>query len=80
MLFGGFDKFVLLDKEVERNLKYRGYGSRPDLDYGRYRRGPWYYRPSYYGPAYYSPLVSYSAHRDDQGVYWGSSAKRRAGL
>jgi hypothetical protein len=61
ILFGGFDKFVLLDKEVERNLEYRGYGYRPDLDYGRYRRGPWYYGQRYYGPADYRPLVSYSA-------------------
>ncbi len=62
MLFGGYDKFVMLEKDIERNVKYRDAGYYPHFGYGLhhghrhgYHHGLWYYEP-----AYYTPLVSYS--------------------
>lgn len=39
MLFGGYDTFVILDKEIERKVAYRGYGVyRPHIGFGFSRR------------------------------------------
>ncbi len=59
MLFGGFDQFVLLDKDVERNVEYQGYGYQPHFGFGHFHGH--HHGLSYYGPTHYSPLVSYSA-------------------
>ena len=62
MLFGGYEKFVMLEKDIERNVEYRDTGYYPPFGYGLHHghhhghhHGLWYY-----GPVYYSPLVSYS--------------------
>ncbi len=62
MLFGGYDKFVMLEKDIERNDKYWDAGSYPHFGYGLHhgRRHGHHYGLRYYGPAYYTPLVSYS--------------------
>ena len=63
MLFRGYDKFVMLEKDVERNVEYWGTGYYPHFGFGLHHghhhghhHGLWYY-----GPTRYSPLVSYSA-------------------
>ncbi len=62
MLFGGHDKFVMLEKDIERNVEYRDTGYYPnfeyDLSHGHHRGH--HHGLRYYGPVYYSPLVSYS--------------------
>ncbi len=62
MLFGGYDKFVMLETDIERNVKYWDAGYYPHFGYGLhhgYRHG-YHHGLGYYGPAYYTPLVSYS--------------------
>ncbi len=57
MLVGGYDTFVMLEKDIERNVEYLETGYYPHFGYGRgHGYGLWYY-----GPVYHSPLVSYSA-------------------
>jgi len=64
MLFGGFDKFVILEKEIERNVVYQGYGAyRPYFGFGSSRRRHFGY--GYYGsyaPDRYYPRVSYAGY------------------
>ncbi len=58
MLFGGYDKFVMLEKDIERNVNYRGTGYYPHFGYGLHHGH--HYGLEYYGPVNYSPVVSYS--------------------
>jgi len=62
MLFGGYEKFVMLEKDIERNVEYRNTGYYPHFGYGLHRRRHRGHRHGlrHYGPIYYSPLVSYS--------------------
>ncbi len=62
MLFGGHEKFVMLEKDIERNVEYQDTGYYPHFGYGlrRGRRHGRHHGLRYYGPVYYSPLVSYS--------------------
>ena len=57
MLFGGHDKFVMLEKDIERIVNYRGTGYYPHFGYGL-RHGH-HHGLGYYGPVNYSPVVSY---------------------
>ncbi|MFQ5773375.1 MAG: hypothetical protein ACE5GS_02545 [Kiloniellaceae bacterium] len=66
MLFGGHDRFVVLDKEVERTVEYRGYGYHPyhfgfGLHHG-HGHGHFHHFDHYYGPGDYYPLTSYAAY------------------
>ncbi len=62
MLFGGYEKFVMLEKDIERNVEYRDTGYYPHFGYGLHhgRHHGHHHGLSYYGPTRYSPLVSYS--------------------
>ena len=62
MLFGGYEKFVMLEKDIERNVEYRNTGYYTHFGYDLRRRRHRGHRHGlrHYGPAYYSPLVSYS--------------------
>ena len=62
MLFGGYDKFVMLEKDIERNVNYRGTGYYPHFGYGLHHglHHGHHYGLGYYGPVNYSPVVSYS--------------------
>lgn len=63
MLFGGYDKFVILEKEIERTVAYQGYGAYPHfgLGFSRHRRfGYGYYGG--YAPDRYYPRVSYTGY------------------
>ncbi len=57
MLFGGHEKVVMLEKDIERNVEYY-----PNFEYGlrRGRRHGNHHGLGYYGPVYYGSLVSYS--------------------
>ncbi|HEX9790508.1 MAG TPA: hypothetical protein VGA60_07585 [Kiloniellales bacterium] len=64
MLFGGFDKFVILEKEIERNVDYQGYGG-----YGPSFGGGFFHNRRFgyglggsYGPEGYYARVSYSGY------------------
>ena len=62
MLFGGYEKFVMLEKDIERNVEYLDTGYYPPFGYGL-RRGHHHghhHGLTYYGPVNYSPVVSYS--------------------
>ena len=62
MLFGGFDKFVVLEKEIERNVTYQGYGAyRPYFGFSRHRHLGYGYYGSY-APDRYYPRVSYAGY------------------
>jgi hypothetical protein len=62
MLFGGYQKFVMLEKDIERNVEYWDTGYYPHFGYGLHhgRHHGYHHGLSYYGPTRYSPLVSYS--------------------
>jgi len=64
MLFGGFSKFVILEKEIERNVAYQGYGAyQPQIGFGvlHHRHfGYGYYGAS--GPDRYYPRVNYTGY------------------
>ncbi len=62
MLFGGYDKFVMLEKNIERNVEYWGTGYYPHFGFGLHhgRHHGYHHGLSYYGPTRYSPIVSYS--------------------
>ena len=61
MLFGGFDKFVVLEKEIERDTSYQGYGGVPRFGFGVFHGGGVGYGYSGdYGPGSYYPRVSYA--------------------
>ncbi len=87
MLFGGHDKFVFLDKEVERDLVHGG-AAYPSVQFGagihHGHYGGYYYGPGYYGPGYYEPgagasLVRYSATATIR-VYSGGQPPKDAAL
>lgn len=62
MLFGGYDKFVILEKEIERNVDYQGYGAAPPrFGFGVFHHGGvgYGYQGSY-GPDGYYSRVSYT--------------------
>jgi hypothetical protein len=75
MLFGGYDKFVMLEKDIERNVNYRGTGFYPHFGYGL-RRGR-HHGLGYYGPVNYSPVVSYSGIATIR-IYSGGSPPNNA--
>ena len=58
MLFGGYEKFVILEKDIERNVEYWGSGYYPYSGFGLHRGR--YHGLSYGGPTRYKPIVSYS--------------------
>lgn len=63
MLSGGHDKFILLEKDIERNVDYRAFGYTPFYGFGS-RYGYYYglqYGPSFYGPVHYTARSSYAA-------------------
>ncbi len=64
MLFGGYDTFVLLDKDIERNVDYRGYGGYgPRFGVGVFERRHYGYGfEGDYGPDGYYALVSYAGY------------------
>lgn len=63
MLFGGYDRFIVLEKEIERTVEYRGYGHRPHFGWG-VRRWHHDYDYGYFGrfPDHFPPLTSYTAY------------------
>ena len=64
MLFGGYDRFVVLEKDIERNVDYRGYGGYgPSFGAGfyRYRRFGYGFEGDY-GPDGYYARVSYAGY------------------
>jgi hypothetical protein len=78
MLFGGYDKFVLLEKDVERNVEYYSYEYPPRYGFGypyERRYGP-YYDLSPAGPVRYSAETSYIAIATIQ-VYLGEAIEGR---
>ena len=64
MLFGGYDKFVILEKEIERNVAYQGFGVyRPHFGIGFYRHRSFGYGYSGgFAPDRYYPRVSYTGY------------------
>jgi len=64
MLFGGYDKFVILEKEIERNVAYQALGVyRPHIGLGLSHHGGFGY--GYYGgyaADQYYPRVSYTGY------------------
>jgi hypothetical protein len=74
MLFGGYDKFMLLEKDVERNVEYYGYGYPPHYGFG-YHRGH-HHGLSYAGPVRYSAQTSYTAIATVR-VYFGEPIEGR---
>lgn len=64
MLFGGYDKFVVLEKEIEKSVAYQGSGVyRPHIGFGfsRHRHFGYGYHGSY-APDRYYPRVSYTGY------------------
>jgi hypothetical protein len=64
MLFGGFDKFVILEKEIERNVAYQGYGvygPRVGFGFFHHRHFGYGYSGSY-APDRYYPRVNYTGY------------------
>ncbi|MHA1599635.1 MAG: CC0125/CC1285 family lipoprotein [Alphaproteobacteria bacterium] len=64
MLFGGYDKFVVLEKEIEKNVTYQGSGVyRPHIGVGfsRHRHFGYGYYGSY-APDRYYPRVNYTGY------------------
>jgi hypothetical protein len=66
MRFGGFEKFVVLEKEIESTVEYTQYERYP-YDYGhgyydRHGRYRYYPYPRYYGPTRSIPFVRYTGY------------------
>ena len=79
MLFGGYEKFVMLEKDIERNVKYWDAGYYPHFGFGLHHghRHGYHHGLGYYGPAYYTPLVSYSGTATIR-IYSGGSPPNNA--
>ena len=58
MLFGGYDKFVMFEKNIENNVRYRATGLYPHFGYSS--RHGYHHGLGFYAPVNYSPSVSYS--------------------
>jgi len=64
MLFGGYDTFVILEKDIERNVDYQGYGGYgPSFGAGFYHSSHFGYGlGGSYGPEGYYARVSYAGY------------------
>ncbi len=64
MLFGGYDRFVILEKEIERNVAYQGYGGyQPQIGVGFFHsRSFGYGYHGAYAPDRYYPRVNYTGY------------------
>ncbi len=67
MLSGGYEKFVLLEKVIERDVEHRGYGYSPyhfgfGFHHGHVRNFGHHRLPGYYGPRYYRSLTRYTGY------------------
>ncbi len=79
MLLGGYEKFVMLEKDIERNVEYWGTGYYPHFGFGLHHghrhgrhHGLWYD-----GPVYYSPLVRYNGTATIR-IYYGGPPPNNA--
>ncbi len=57
MLFGGYNKFVMFEKNIENNVRYRATGLYPHFVYSS--RHGYHHGLGFYGPVNYNPSVSY---------------------
>lgn len=66
MRFGGFDKFVVLEKEIESTVEYSTYDPPPYYHwhghYDRFGRYRYYPYPYYSGPSRSIPFVRYTGY------------------
>ena len=75
MLFGGYDKFVMFEKNIENNVRYRATGLYPHFGYSSHHG--YHHGLGFYAPVNYSPSVSYSGTATIR-VYSGGSPPNNA--
>ncbi len=75
MLFGGYDKFVMFEKNIENNVRYRATGFYPHFGYSSHHG--YHQGLGFYAPVNYSPSVSYSGTATIR-IYSGGSPPNNA--
>ena len=75
MLFGGYDKFVMFEKNIENNVRYRATGLYPHFGYSSHHG--YHHGLGFYAPVNYSPSVSYSGTATIR-IYSGGSPPNNA--